>query len=236
MSTLDHSQRTEALRDVFKKHFPSLSEIEISGKARDLSGRLDIAKSFEFIERADIDPQRDQKELEAVAKALNKANKHLSKIGAYGSLALYDALAVSMKVLEESGPAVLGSMPESGLTLREKRRIIFSLALSIENAYSIAAKAVQLEAKPFSSIFSGDPETAEFRKGKPKKTAADLFSRECGLVYFSATGKEPKVPDKDGVAYGPFLDFLADAFDAVKLNASPQVWANKVDKEFSKPN
>lgn len=71
------------------------------------------------------------------------------------------------------------------------------------------------------------------RSSKPSKTAAWEVAKQAKYTYQTLTGKRATVATKDGKAYGPFLDFVANIFRATGIKASPETWAREAVKTRS---
>lgn len=68
-------------------------------------------------------------------------------------------------------------------------------------------------------------------KGRPKKRNAGEVARIAGDAYRSLTRKEPTVSTKDGVAYGPFLEFLDQILNVLDVDAKPEHLARTIARK-----
>jgi hypothetical protein len=75
------------------------------------------------------------------------------------------------------------------------------------------------------SIFNPDL-TERPKKTKPKETTAKHVALKCWDAFTDLAGKNAAVATTtDGVAYGPFLEFVKHTFIALDLGASAENWA-----------
>jgi hypothetical protein len=65
---------------------------------------------------------------------------------------------------------------------------------------------------------------------KPKSAAARQVAESAANIYKELTGKEATVRARDGIAYGPFLEFLSKVFRVCKIRASAESQARLLRK------
>ena len=59
--------------------------------------------------------------------------------------------------------------------------------------------------------------------GRPRKRRADKITTAAARVFWWLTGVHPTLrTNSEGVAYGPFLDFLEAVFEACRITASAE--------------
>jgi len=62
----------------------------------------------------------------------------------------------------------------------------------------------------------------EQKRTKQSKLTARNVALMCLEAFEELSGSKATRRSKDGKAYGPFLEFVSDAFEALEINASPE--------------
>ncbi len=131
--------------------------------------------------------------------------------------------------LDGLSPTAIGALNYRREALRDvqlKLRILKACAETSEPASAEPASAEPASAEPASAA----------KGGRPRKVSAKNIAEVVGQHFRGLTGKRPTVSvyppvgvkEKDGKAYGPFLDLMTDVFTALEIKASPEVWARHV--------
>lgn len=226
----DSDRRLGKLSDVLQNHFSSLSQIEARACADDLLRSMSVSGALENLDRANLSPHDDQKNIEIAAKALAKAQKHLSLVGWHGQKTFVPVLG---PFLDEADFLFLANSGARHLAREALLDRVGKLADGLANAVA----RVDLDGAPVTTAFGVGPEFEKFRTAKPKKSQARFFALECAKVYYGLAGEKPTVRtdaySSGNAAYGPFLDLVADAFRAVGIGASAETWARQAAKDFS---
>ena len=68
--------------------------------------------------------------------------------------------------------------------------------------------------------------------GRPRKGRAERIASAAASVFERLTGKPSTLRHSEGVAYGPFLDFLKDVFKACGITASAEAQAKAVRRKL----
>jgi hypothetical protein len=69
------------------------------------------------------------------------------------------------------------------------------------------------------------------RLGRPRKGRAERIASAAASVFGRLTGKPSTLRYSEGVAYGPFLDFLKAVFEACRITASAEAQAKAVRRK-----
>jgi hypothetical protein len=69
-------------------------------------------------------------------------------------------------------------------------------------------------------------------KGRPRKDNVARLAKKVAFHYVHVTGKKPTVRVKDGIAYGPYLQLIADIFAILEVNEAPEFYARKAKDEI----
>ena len=237
MNWSDYTARRLAMQTVLKTHFPSVDEAEREREADNLISHRSTAYSLERLEKANTPPTKDQERIHSASNAVRSAHNHLSKVGWHGQKTLGE---VVLPLLDGSRRDYVANSGANSAGWDELLQIIKHLEASLAKA----AEAVDLDGKSVMTVFDAGPEAEEFNNKKHSKTTAKFFSFECADAYFRMTGKDPtvsnrQIPHAQGMsneAYGPFLDFVADAFRAAEVGASPETWAKAAVRNFRSKN
>jgi hypothetical protein len=72
------------------------------------------------------------------------------------------------------------------------------------------------------------------RPGRPREGRAERIASAAGSVFGRLTGKPSTLRYSEGVAYGPFLDFLKAVFNACRITASAEAQAKAVRRKLRK--
>jgi hypothetical protein len=67
--------------------------------------------------------------------------------------------------------------------------------------------------------------------GRPRKGRAERVASAAASVFERLTGKTPAPRHSEGVAYGPYLDFLKAVFEACGVTASAEAQAKAVRRK-----
>ena len=72
--------------------------------------------------------------------------------------------------------------------------------------------------------------------GRPRKQRADRITAVAASVFLWLTGTLPTLrTNSEGVAYGPFIDFLKAVFEACKITASAEAQVKAFQKKYRPP-
>ena len=72
--------------------------------------------------------------------------------------------------------------------------------------------------------------------GRPRKQRADWITMVAASVFLWLTGALPALrTNSEGVAYGPFLDFLKAVFEACGITASAEARVKAFGRKFCPP-
>ena len=73
--------------------------------------------------------------------------------------------------------------------------------------------------------------------GRPRKQRADTITAAAASVFLRLTGAQPALrTNPEGIAYGPFLDFLKAVFEACKITASAEAQIKAFQKKYRPPS
>jgi hypothetical protein len=126
--------------------------------------------------------------------------------------ALEDLAAATERALE-----AFDSLPQSArdaLYLREDLPPLKQLRFALQTLHLAAALAAKPKAPG---------------PGAPPREIARAVARH----YEQLTGKRPTVGTKDGVAYGPFLNIMREVFAILGVDASAEVQARAIAREWN---
>jgi hypothetical protein len=70
--------------------------------------------------------------------------------------------------------------------------------------------------------------------GRPREGRAERIASAAASVFERLTGKPSTLRHSEGVAYGPFLDFLKAVFEACRVTASAEAQAKAVRRKLRK--
>jgi hypothetical protein len=70
--------------------------------------------------------------------------------------------------------------------------------------------------------------------GRPREGRAERIASAAASVFEWLTGKRSTLRHSEGVAYGPFLDFLKAVFEACRVTASAEAQAKAVRRKLRK--
>ncbi|MDE9449980.1 hypothetical protein J3R80_05800 [Aliiroseovarius sp. Z3] len=224
----DSYERTKLeMEQVLQKHLPCIEDVQEA--TRHLLSDFSISTAMEKLDREDKPPEKDIENLALVARSLNKAAKHLRLVGMHGSA----DMANLVQELRLSGWGIGIGISGSSEPARD---ILVELIEKIETHISAVRNSVDPHGKSINTAFGEGPAFEKFSGvGKQRKSAARDFATELAILFNRTTGKKPTVstdPYRSNLAYGPFLDLVTDAFNAVEINASAEVWAREACKEF----
>ena len=71
--------------------------------------------------------------------------------------------------------------------------------------------------------------------GRPREGRAERIASAAASVFERLTGKPSTLRYSEGVAYGPFLDFLKAVFKACRITASAEAQAKAVRRKHHHP-
>jgi hypothetical protein len=230
--TDDQKQRKASLVAAIKGISNSISDDDAQNHAEALDRCYSLASSLQSVERMDREPQKDIDDIKRAARSMAAAANQLERVGWHGSKTFSQVL----KCFFPNTDAEFVAPTANSLAQKE---LVESLIV-MSDILNSAASSINPDALSVNSAFGDGPEFETVYKGKPTESAAMLFAADCAKVFHAISGSMPVVNtnphERGNPAYGPFLDFVTLAFDAVGANASPQVWAKKAGKEFSPPS
>lgn len=205
-----------------KKHFPLPSEKERTVWCDEIYDSWSTSLSLEVIERSDRPSAKDIESLEKVEKLLRDAALELKELGWHGCKQLEPAATVLANKFRDQ------NWPFQSRILESKE--IFSEHLKdLHKSVQGAKNCISPEAESVNTTFGEGPEFGR-RKGKKTKTAAKFTADTCLNAFEALLNERATVRTADGVAYGPFLDFVTDIFEALDIDASPETWARAAVK------
>jgi hypothetical protein len=196
--------------DLLRKHFPKAASAEVARAAYELEIDHSIARGMQKVDRADKNPQADIKRLSDTVGALKKAEDKLQEVGLFGGGLLIE----SAQELDRLDADLFGSHGPGSLRAIQ----IFSDAVvEIREKIEEALKA------------SAGRDEQKTRMGTPPKVEAKQVALALYSVFEDLTGIRPKVPTnrETEAKYGPFLDFVRDAFDHFEIKASVENMARE---------
>lgn len=78
--------------------------------------------------------------------------------------------------------------------------------------------------------YTSSPLPIDLVKGAPRKDRAKQTTLHAAKVYQNITGKSPTRVTVDGVAGGPFLEFLSKIFETLEIKASAESQTKAMEK------
>lgn len=234
---IDHYKQNKAtLIEVLKKHLVGMTDEDLHLASSSALAGLSAAIALEELEKSDRPPQKDVDDLKKASALINKAAEKLSSIGYHGNKEMKRILETSFADAE----AGIGTFFYETSGPREKRLLIGHLC-SISSALQGAADEVNLQGMSLNTAFGEGPEYESFGSlTKPRKIAAERLARSLAATWLENSGRPPTVStdpySNRSEAYGPFLDLVSDAFDALKIDASAERFAREACKDFSSRN
>ncbi|AXI45117.1 hypothetical protein C1J03_03135 [Sulfitobacter sp. SK012] len=202
---------------VLNAHFPATISERFEAQAEEIYDEWSLFSALEDIERSDRHPTKDIKGLEKAVTLLKRAAVEFSEVGWHGSKAL-DRPAKQLMFAKDDG------LQHLQLTALE------APAFFVEHLHQIAASVAHVipnisEHAPSVNTAFGEGPGFERNNNKPKKTGAAGTAEKCFDVFEKLSGKTATVPALGGKAYGPFLSFVTDVFNALEIKASPEARA-----------
>jgi hypothetical protein len=222
MSELDFDNSFPALEVVLECHFPDIETKDIADHAEVMRRSASFNKAFEEIDHANTDPGKDRACIAKAASHLEKATKLLGQVGWHGQKTLSHPLEEILSAHKvQFGTELMSNHKVKGVLL-EHIQLLGKLLTEASEKVNVSGMSVITP-------------SGEFNSAKPKKLFARYVAIDCAKLFQELTTMPPKVrtESSSGKAYGPFLDFVSDVFEALEISASPEVWARAAEKEFS---
>lgn len=226
----DASQIEDPLMKVLSQHFEGINDTDEIASV--LRFELGMGRAIESLNAMDRPPEKDKEQLEKAVTAIGEAFFAIKGLGYHGAKHLSDVIPAVFPDPFAQGYVWTGSAEHS-------KEFLADHFAKLKKGLEIASNNVDLNGASYNTAFGEGPDFEKFSGvGKQKAATARAFALALAKVYHDKTGRRPTVstraiPNKKGhEAYGPFLDFVRDAFKAVGVEESPETWARAAHKSF----
>ena len=183
------------------------------------------------MERNDLEPLTDIENVSAASKLLRDAAGKIEKLGWHGgeSVQQYSRKLWGQENQISSTPA---------LSNEDAIAVLAGILNKMSDELAGCADTIDPNAASLMTAFGIDAPSGR-PSGKPAATHARFTARAVYAVFEKITGKKPSVTTNPytygSPASGPFLELVKDVFEALSIEASPEVWARAVCKENNTP-
>lgn len=205
-------------------------EAELERIANEFYNDWSAASDFQAIVKKDKAPEKDKVALDEVSFLLKKAAKKLDAVGWYGCSQIHDfAKTIGQRDHSLPCPPLISNL-EAKVVLAEHLE-------SFAETLLLAGKKVDGRAASVISILAG--ENVPRRTSKTPQTAATHVAAFCVKIFESHSKHNAKVSTryigtanspKKTEPYGPFYDFVSEAFEALEITASVEASIDRVTK------
>lgn len=234
MADRELEERSSKLATVLSEHL-GLDALSSQQEADKLLRNAETGASLESLYQSNSTPVADQENMRKAARALTRAVNHIEKVGWHGQKTFTAVLEPFLSNRDYS------YLVNSRARRVAKDQLLFRLK-SLADGLDKASGEVDLQGKSVMTAFGDEPENKKFKSTKPRKIVAEYFARDCANLYFESTQLRPTVSNKAiphsqgsmNTAYGPFFDFVKDAFEAAGVDGSAEAWARNAAKEFAR--
>jgi hypothetical protein len=177
--------------------------------------------------------KQDERDLQALWKRVNALRLHINfkmSKNARVAMKIDNACQHQLVRMEETAERILERLGAHHPGRPRKRRARGSIdetvigeGMSVRPGCLTGAKAQD-----------GSPENL---RGRPRKRRADKITAAAARGFWWLTGRHPTLgTNSEGVAYGPFLDFLKAMFEACRITASAEARAKAVRRKLRPPS